>query len=157
VTASRDKTARIWNSESGAQIAVLRGHTEEVTSAIYSPDGKHVLTASRDGTAIIWDSASAILEAVLRGHEHSVAAAVPSPNSRLALTISDDNSARLWSIPLRCQPMIDAARENLPRGFTEQEKKTYSISDAPIDVVSRFFETVRYLLAPFIRNGPRTC
>jgi WD40 repeat protein len=34
----------------------LPGHTQEVTSVAFSPDGLSVLTSSRDGTAIIWQA-----------------------------------------------------------------------------------------------------
>lgn len=34
----------------------LRGHTDVVMSAAFSPDGARVDTASRDGTAKVWDS-----------------------------------------------------------------------------------------------------
>jgi serine/threonine protein kinase len=33
----------------------LEGHSDEVTSACYSPEGRRIVTASRDGTAIVWD------------------------------------------------------------------------------------------------------
>jgi hypothetical protein len=55
VTASGDKTARIWDAESGKEIAVLKGHTGSVWSAAFSGDGKRVVTASADRTARIWD------------------------------------------------------------------------------------------------------
>ena len=55
VTASRDNTARIWDAESGKEIAVLKGHTGSVSSAAFSGDGKRVVTASDDNTARIWD------------------------------------------------------------------------------------------------------
>ncbi len=32
------------------------GHTSAVTSAVYSPDGKHIVTASWDNTAKIWQA-----------------------------------------------------------------------------------------------------
>jgi len=35
---------------------VMSGHAEAVRRAVYSPDGKQVLTASLDGTARIWDA-----------------------------------------------------------------------------------------------------
>ena len=38
----------------GKEILSLPGHTQEVTSVSFSPDGRNVLTSSRDGTAIIW-------------------------------------------------------------------------------------------------------
>jgi hypothetical protein len=50
VTASHDNTARIWNADSGTEIALLEGR-----SAGFSPDGKRLVTASTDNTARIWD------------------------------------------------------------------------------------------------------
>ena len=35
---------------------LLRGHTRQVRSARFSPDGKRVVTASFDNTARIWDA-----------------------------------------------------------------------------------------------------
>jgi len=45
VTASKDSTARIWDTDSGKEIALLKGHTSPVQSAGFSPDGKRVVTA----------------------------------------------------------------------------------------------------------------
>ena len=58
VTASYDKTARIWDVSNGREIAVLKGHEGPVERAEFSPDGSRVITAARDGTARIWDAAS---------------------------------------------------------------------------------------------------
>jgi hypothetical protein len=49
VTASWDKTARLWDAKTGAEIAVLEGHGAWVTSAAFSPEGARVVTASRAG------------------------------------------------------------------------------------------------------------
>ena len=58
VTASDDKTARLWDAASGAEIAVLSGHENYVSSAAFSPDGARIVTASWDKTARLWDAAS---------------------------------------------------------------------------------------------------
>jgi WD40 repeat protein len=55
VTASYDKTARIWDAASAKEIAVLRGHDNLVLSAVFNPDGSRIVTASYDKTARIWD------------------------------------------------------------------------------------------------------
>ncbi len=40
---------------------LLEGHTRDVLSVIFSPDGKTILSASQDGTVKIWDVATASL------------------------------------------------------------------------------------------------
>jgi WD40 repeat protein len=44
LTASNDRTARIWEAQTGKEIAVLWGHTEVVWSAVFSPDGQRGLS-----------------------------------------------------------------------------------------------------------------
>ena len=53
VTASEDKTAKIWDTN-GSLLATLKGHKGEVNNASFSPDGQHVVTASKDKTARVW-------------------------------------------------------------------------------------------------------
>ncbi|MBN1205981.1 MAG: hypothetical protein JXB05_13775, partial [Myxococcaceae bacterium] len=54
VTASADKTARMWNAEGAGEPVVLRGHEAVVLSASFSPDGQRIVTASWDRTARVW-------------------------------------------------------------------------------------------------------
>jgi hypothetical protein len=57
VTASWDRTARLWDAETGKSIGEpLTGHAERVWSAGFSPDGKRIVTASWDKTARLWDA-----------------------------------------------------------------------------------------------------
>jgi WD40 repeat protein len=37
-------------------VAELRGHTEMVNSAAFSPDGQFVVTASDDATVQVWEA-----------------------------------------------------------------------------------------------------
>jgi dipeptidyl aminopeptidase/acylaminoacyl peptidase len=96
VTASADKTARLWDTESGKQIdEPLRGHTDNVHTAAFSPDGKRIVTASRDDTARLWDSKTGKQIGEL-GHEDSVSSAAFSPDGRRIVTASADQTVRLW-------------------------------------------------------------
>ena len=56
VTASKDKTARVWDAESGKELRKLEGHTSLVNGVAFSPDGKRIVTASADKTARVWDA-----------------------------------------------------------------------------------------------------
>lgn len=53
VSASLDGTARVWSSRSTQPVAVLRGHSNTVTHALFGPSGR-IVTASRDGTLRGW-------------------------------------------------------------------------------------------------------
>ena len=57
VSASADKTVRIWDAKTGKQVGKpLEGHTHFVYSASFSPDGNSIVSASRDNTIRIWDA-----------------------------------------------------------------------------------------------------
>ena len=96
VTASDDKTARIWDAKTAREIAVLRGHHGVVESAAFSPDGTRVVTASWDKTARIWDAKTARLIAVLQGHDDIVGSAAFSSDGTRIVTASADQTARIW-------------------------------------------------------------
>ena len=54
MTASDDGTACMWDPSDGRPVTTFRGHTRGVRTAVFSPDGKSVLTASDDGIARVW-------------------------------------------------------------------------------------------------------
>ena len=57
LTASGDKTARIWSTSTGDCVQTFSGHEQYVNSVVFSADGSSVLTASGDKTAKIWSIA----------------------------------------------------------------------------------------------------
>jgi WD40 repeat protein len=96
VTASSDRTARIWDVKTGATLLVLRGHTNLLWSAAFSPDGKRVVTASADNTARVWDATTGAALVTLSGHTKGVITASFSPDGGRVVTTSWDNTARVW-------------------------------------------------------------
>jgi WD40 repeat protein/serine/threonine protein kinase/TPR repeat protein len=96
VTASDDKTARIWDSATGLELLQLRGHTNRVPTAAFSPDGKRIVTASLDKTARIWDVATGKEISQLSGHTGGVWSAAFSPDGQRVVTASSDKTARIW-------------------------------------------------------------
>src|SRR5882757_1531534 len=56
-TASRDRTVRIWDAETGAAVGnPLKGHSGWVRSVAYSPDGRHIISGSDDSSIRISDA-----------------------------------------------------------------------------------------------------
>jgi WD40 repeat protein len=50
-----DKTAKVWDATTGAELLALKGHTESVNSAQFSPDGNRIVTAGGN-IAKVWDA-----------------------------------------------------------------------------------------------------
>jgi WD40 repeat protein len=55
VTASSDRTARMWHPRTGFQVGPSLRHAGVVNDVAVSPDGRHLLTVSDDRYAKIWD------------------------------------------------------------------------------------------------------
>jgi dipeptidyl aminopeptidase/acylaminoacyl peptidase len=96
VTASKDRTARLWDATSGKPIGEPMKHDNEVWSAHFSPDGQRVVTASADKTARVWDASSGKPIGAPMKHENDVLSAKFSPGGQRVVTASKDGTARLW-------------------------------------------------------------
>jgi len=53
LTGSKDRTAKLWDAQTGRELVNL-AHETEVTAVAVSPDGKRLLTACADGTFNVW-------------------------------------------------------------------------------------------------------
>lgn len=88
------------------QLQILRGHTNTVFSAVFSPDASRILTSSWDNTARIWDAATGRQIVQLNGHTDRVNSAAFSPDGTRVVTASADNTARIWDATTGRQLLI---------------------------------------------------
>ena len=81
LTASADDTARLWRAEGGPALAVLEGHSKDVTGVAFDRAGTRAVTSSEDGTVRVWrlDGDRAAQVAELRGHSGTVRGARLQP------------------------------------------------------------------------------
>jgi len=96
LSASDDKTARIWDLETEQEVARFQ-HNKKVGNAIYSPNGTTILTTTNDEIAHVWDINKG--EDIARfQHEKTMNSLAYSPDGKKVLTASDDKTARVWNI-----------------------------------------------------------
>jgi WD40 repeat protein/Tfp pilus assembly protein PilF len=109
VTAGQDRRARVWvigghllemsNREEADFVPPLDlEHSHFVHLAVFSPDGRQILTASEDQTAMVWDAATGKPVTPPLKHGSGVQHAAFSPDGRLVLTASMDQTVRVWDI-----------------------------------------------------------
>ncbi|MFT3727855.1 MAG: TIR domain-containing protein [Terricaulis sp.] len=97
VSGSHDRTARVWDSSTGQELAVLRGHGEYLTDVAPSKDGTRILTRANDNSARIWDMATGEQLGRL-WHDDYISAAAFSPDGKHVITGSHDATTCVWDI-----------------------------------------------------------
>jgi WD40 repeat protein len=96
LTGSDDKTARIWDAQTGTLRKVLRGQSGLVNWADWSGDGTRVVTGG-DTTARIWRWRTSAPPRILRVGSTVVSATFGGPRGEYVATASFDDMARIFN------------------------------------------------------------
>lgn len=97
VSASSDKTLRVWESSSGRLLHVLKGHGGGVSTVEFSPDGTRLLSASHDASIRIWDFATGGHLLTITGHNGGIASATFSRDGTRIVSTGGDKTVRVWA------------------------------------------------------------
>jgi WD40 repeat protein len=95
-SSSNDGTVRLWDTASGQELALLRGHEERVFAVAFSPDGTRLASAAEDRTVRLWDATVGSGLARLHGHGSEVTAVAFSPDGTRLTSASRDRTLCLW-------------------------------------------------------------
>lgn len=114
ITAGSGNEVKVWESESGRQRCVMRGHDEPVISVAFSPQGR-LASGSADWTIRLWslegivsNGMSAIREPV---KDHPIRRIAMSPDGKY-LASASGQSIRLWDgltgMPMKTHELFQA-------------------------------------------------
>ncbi|KAI9768893.1 MAG: hypothetical protein M1839_003847 [Geoglossum umbratile] len=81
-----------WN----ATLQTLEGHSDEVNSVAFSPDGKLVASGSDDRIVKLWDTSTGVQLQTLEGHSGWVNSVAFSRDAKLVASGSADKTVRVW-------------------------------------------------------------
>ena len=95
LTASDDKTARVWNARTGDPVGFVMQHADRVNSAQFSPNGKWVVTASADNAARLWPVQTGRSVGEALRFDKAVRFASFSPDGKWMVTGGSNNTAQI--------------------------------------------------------------
>lgn len=94
-----DGTIKVYEDMT-APARTLRGHRDEVTALVPTPNGKRLLSASYDGTLMLWDLTAA---PGAPEHERDVFAVAFTPTGHLAVAAFSDGTVEVWDATARAR------------------------------------------------------
>lgn len=93
ITGSYDRTARVWNLETGEEVCVLRGHTRAVRALQF--DEAKLITGSMDRSLRVWNWRTGACIRVLEGHTEGVVCL--KFDSNILASGSVDTTVKIWN------------------------------------------------------------
>lgn len=98
ISASEDKTARLWSLDTYTALVSYKGHNQPVWDVKFSPLGHYFATASQDQTARLWATDHIYPLRIFAGHINDVDCVEFHPNSNYVFTGSSDKTCRMWDV-----------------------------------------------------------
>ena len=122
----------MWDVAAAKCVAVLNGHTDEVFSAVFHPDGTRLASGGRDRAVWLWDLATGQEVARLDGHTNYIYSLAFSPDGTSLVSGSGDGTVRIWDTepPARRQQARREAEALRPEAERLVEKLFRENSDA---------------------------
>jgi hypothetical protein len=102
---SEDKTAMLWDLDSGQCMKTYVGHTKILNDCDIHINFERytrnlsLLTCSGDGTLRLWNGIDTNAQVVIKGHSQAVYRCSFSPNGRAIVSCSEDKTIRTWMYP----------------------------------------------------------
>jgi WD40 repeat protein len=128
VSASLDRTLRVWDLETGRCLRTLEGHTHYVDCVSVTPDGLRAVSASWDRTLRVWDLKTGRCLRTLEGHTHYVVCVSVTPDGLRAVSAGLDETLRVWDLETgRCLRVLEGHTEEWATSVTPDALRSVSV------------------------------
>ena len=87
----------LYDAQTGEELDLLTGHTDQVYSVAFSPDGNTLASGSWDNTIHLWNAHTGEHIRTLSGHTHYVDSVAFSPDGNMIASGGSDDTVYLWN------------------------------------------------------------
>jgi WD40 repeat protein len=100
ISASNDKTLKLWDLATGECILTLEEHEQLVNAVAVLPGDQYAISGSYDHTLKVWDLRTGSCLKTLRGHRDWVNSVVltTAGDKVKVISASDDKTLKLWDL-----------------------------------------------------------
>ncbi len=95
---ARDATVKLWNVETGENIATFVRNAMGVESVAFSPNGKMLVAGTEGGDIKLWDVENGQNLATFKGEALRVFSVAFSPDGKTVASGGSDNRIQLWDV-----------------------------------------------------------
>ncbi|CCX31824.1 WD40-repeat-containing domain protein [Pyronema domesticum] len=159
-SASQDRTVKIWSTEEGETIGVLRGHRRAVWSVKFAPStitasavggeagmkgGRMVVTGSTDKTVKLWSLVDYSCLKTFEGHTNSIQRALWISGGLQVVSGGNDGLVKVWDIKSgECSATLDNHEQRIWAISTrpDEEDQGSTIASADAEGVITFWSDV---------------
>ena len=96
VSASKDKTIKIWHLKTGELIRTFKGHKDGVCAVALSKDEQIIASGSADKTIKLWHLETGELLSTFTGHNDAVTALAFTDKGNILVSGSLDKTVKIW-------------------------------------------------------------
>lgn len=97
-TGGEERSAQLWDVETGKRIRSLQGHNFEVTALAFSPDDKILASGDFKGHVRLWDVETGELTAKIEGHTGKITSIIFLDHGSKIATASLDRTVGQWEV-----------------------------------------------------------